>query len=536
MAWEFLTNQIKNFSDKQTKDSLKYLNIFSINQSKTVSNNTARKATSTINRSSYTIKLQNKKRSKISTTKTNQIINDTIAELTTLHFDAKSTYADVINTCGVSLIDDITTSINNNIATKTAAISGLPQNIIDGLYADGVNQINAAISSIQAAAGVYIQNFATDMNKKLAVYENQAKSLSKLLGKKIPSFDVNLLTGKTTKYDFGKRDKGNSSISRYAQANVPTKAGKLLPNKDILTKTPDAKILIPQLKIDTNIVKTFSTLTLPKLPTMPSLASLIPQVPTIPAMPSMPAIPSLPTAASLQSMVSFSALGAKLGFSPGLIPTDTTKKIEEPKPTPNKAEYGKIQVKETKGGFVEINDDTPGNVRKIVQHPSGTYNSMLDDGSVHTKATGNKQEIIDGDWNIKTEGDKVEIVSGDCKIEIRKNVKENITGNKATFIEGEQSTIAKKTVSNDFKDNYEEKVGGDFTSSVAGNRKEKTDGNLEETVTGNHKETTTGNFTIKVTGNVNINSSGNTTVNSTGPATLSSDTVVKITAPAVKIG
>jgi hypothetical protein len=289
---------------------------------------------------------------------------------------------------------------------------------------------------------------------------------------------------------FYDRSEKQSSTSKYIQANKTNADGSFSADPSALKGTPSDKIITPQLKDDTN-----STVSLDVNP----LAKL-------------------------------------LGFISSLIPATNTKKIEEPKPTDNKAEYGKIQVKENKAGFIVINDETPGNVRQINLHPTGTYNALLNNGDYHTKTANDKQEITVGNWNITTEKDKIEIISGNNKIEIRKDIYTNIAGKSDYNLTGTQSNVIAGDVTDDFKANYTGKVAENYSENVGGDKKETTSGDLTEEITGDHKENVSGSLSIQVSGNITIVSSGNTKIMSTGACNIISSSLVKISAPKIKLG
>lgn len=294
------------------------------------------------------------------------------------------------------------------------------------------------------------------------------------------------------------RKEKQSSTSKYIQANKTNVDGSFSADATVLKGTPSDKIITPQLKDDTN-----STVALESNP-----------------------------------------LAALLGFVSSLIPSTNTKKIDEPRPTDNKAEYGKIQVKENKAGFIVINDETPGNVRQINLHPTGTYNALLDNGDYHTKTTNDRQEITVGNWNITTEKDKIEIISGNNKIEIRKDIFTNIAGKSDYNLTGTQSNVVGADVTDDFKANYTGKIADNYSESVGGNKTETTSGNLTEKISGDHKENVSGSLTIQVSGNINIVSSGNikimssgtTNITSTGATNVTSSVKVKISAPKISLG
>lgn len=366
-----------------------------------------------------------------------------------------------------SLISRIPNPLPADISTITNAVTAATSELVSQITTTSTNLINKFSSDISTIASIYQNKLTSMINVYSNLFEKTANRLKS-------SGDII--------YDFYKRAMGESSTSPYIQTNVPNAKGVFKPNADILKNTPDSKIVLPNLKKDTNTVAEFVANPLAKL----------------------------------------------LGFVGSLIPSSKTKVIEEPKPTSNKAKYGDIQVKQMKGGSTKIQDQTPGNVRDIDMHPSGTYTAIVNDGSKNTKIAGNKQEIINGDWNITTDKDKVEIVVGDSKIEIRKDNFSNIKGNESINIDGTDNIVVKGDVSEDYKSNYNCKVASDYNESVGGNRTEKTGGNLNEKVTGNHTETVVGNLTINVIGNVNINS--------VGPATISSSSIVRVTAPKVSIG
>jgi len=305
---------------------------------------------------------------------------------------------------------------------------------------------------------------------------------------------------------FYDRIPGQSSTSKYIQVNKTNTDGSYKTDNSVLSGTPSDKIITPNLKSDTQTTVSFVTNPLAKL----------------------------------------------LGFVSSLIPSKNSTKVSEPAPTDNKAQYGKIQVKESKAGFVTITDDTPGNVRYINLHPSGTYNSMLNNGDYQTKTTGDKQEITDGNWNIITSKDKVEIVVGESKIEIRKNLQSNINGDSNFNTNGVQNSVVYGDVSNDYKSSYNGKISNDYNESVGGNKTEKTSGNLIETINGNHKETISGSLTLTVVGNINIvcggnahimssgdtniSSNGSINVSSTGICKLESASSVVLSAPSIQLG
>lgn len=394
---------------------------------------------------------------------------------TDLYNASVSSYTTASISFSLDNISDYTNSLIGRMSNPLPADITTITNAVTAATSDLITQINTLSTNL-------VNKFTSDITNIASVYSNKLSSMVNIYSNLLNKTSNRLKSSGDLIYDFYKRAIGESSTSPYIQTNVPNAKGVFKPNLDVLKNTPDSKIVVPNLKKDTNTVAEFVANPLAKL----------------------------------------------LGFVGSLIPSNKTKVIEEPKPTSNKAKYGDIQVKQMKGGSTKIQDQTPGNVRDVDMHPSGTYSAIVNDGSKNTKIAGNKQEIINGDWNITTDKDKVEIVVGDNKIEIRKNNFSNIKGNESLNIDGSDNKVVKGDVTEDFKANYDCKVAGNYNESVVGNRIEKTGGNLDEKVTGNHTETVVGNLTINIMGSVNINA--------VGAANISSASIVRITAPKVSIG
>lgn len=242
--------------------------------------------------------------------------------------------------------------------------------------------------------------------------------------------------------NFFDRIPGESSISRYAQMNVPDIHGNLKPNLKALLKTPEIDIIA---KLKKSFSITFK----------------------------------------YRKIVAF---GKTI-----LIPTLVKKSVVEPSPTSSKSQYGKVQVTETKGGHVSLIDNTEGNKRILQQHPSGTYVSMIDNGSHILKTTGDMITISQKNWNINILGDKVEINQGDTFVTIKKDNNVSINADNTITIDGESV----------------EKVGKDWTVTVGGNINLAAEGNMNLSVKGNVNMVTTGNVDAKVTGNMKAVMGGN---------------------------
>lgn len=458
-----ITNFSKTLTDKSlgnlssfgSKTSSKYLSMFETKSTKIISQ--------TQNRI-YTISPNITSDLKIA--KADGIFSDAMSQIANLKSNVGNLFDFDFKSFASNMYETITTKISDFASNIADKIGGLTESIVSSIE----NAISNAVDSITNMVNNIIDSFTNALNK---MYEDAVALVNNIIDKFKQTIDSIIEAGKTivkTLNNFYERAKGQSSTSKYIQANKPSADGSSKPNPDALKGTPDDKILSKQLKSETQ-----TTVKLVENP----LAKL-------------------------------------LGFTSSLIPKKEKKKIEEPKPTGDKAQYGKIQVKENKGGFVEISDETPGNVRKINQHPTGTYEAMLANGDKNTKTSNNKQDITVGDWNITTGKDKIEVVVGDQKIEIRKNKTDNIKGDENRNINGVQNNVITGAVADDFKSSYTGKIASDYSESVGGNRTEKTSGDLNEKVGGNHKETIGGGLTIHVSGNVNIISGGSATIASSG--------------------
>lgn len=323
--------------------------------------------------------------------------------------------------------------------------------------------------------------------------------------------------------NFFERVKGQSSTSKYIQTIVPDFRGAPKHNLGVLKSTPDSKIIVPKLKIDTNVVKQLGgNSKLPAIP-KPDLTSLAGAAvekitSTLPSLSDIPGIPagltSIPSFDSIMSMVP--TLNLPTGLVTSLIPKDIKKKIEEPKPTSQKAEYGKVIVKESKAGFVEIQDETPGNERKVNLHPSGSYDQKLFNGDTTNKVTGKQILIIDKDWEITIGENHIVIVSGDEKVEVRKNKIESIKGDSDLHITGQKRTVVKSDVSCDYKENYMKKIGNQSNISIGGNSNKSVGGDDISNITGNQNETIGGNLMISTAGQVNIAAGGSVNIMAAG--------------------
>lgn len=532
-------------------------------------------------------------KSKIYANEVNSVIGDSKSAISAVNMLSIRTVTNLINGFTSKLTNGLTSNVNRLINSELSKLTnkiGLDvfnENIamINGIVSNANNTLATIISTQKSIASFNLDTTIASLQAGLNRSLNSLESLNPLNSNISIASISPVQAFKKTNFDFFKRKEGESSTSKYIQANIPSIDGLPKPNLGILKETPDAKIITPKLKKDTNVTKPLISLSsavvnksasltnsfiknikalgtnltsivsgvkpkttsnvnaakigvsVPSLKTaIPNLDSQVTVTPIVPSVkidnPTLPSTELLATSTKMQPPTLGKVISgitptlATPGTVPPIIPAKQSSEVKEEKPSGDKAEYGKIQVKENKGGFVEISDETPGNVRKINLHPTGTYDAKLDNGDAHTKTTGKKVDIVDGNWEVTIFEDSIQIVNKNTKIEIREDKFENIHGSQNLNIDKEQLTKVLGNVSNDFGANVSTKINQDNDTSINGNNTETINGNSNETVKGNLKETVSGNLTINVSGNVNI----------TGKAIdIKAASMVSISAPKVKI-
>jgi hypothetical protein len=490
-----VSNVVENYCKKVSSESTSTFSKYALDKDKKYTDYYVKRALDTESKASVELSIPYKKYNKPDPTGQDAILARSTSALDKANDDAQSFHASDLLAFLKGLLKNIKLAIGKFVDDLIAKVGEIMSSI--------------TIANLKTMANNYIDQISNSLknayNNAVASFKGQMDALNAKKNLVIASLKNSIATVKNVfsqkpkeiKENYLKRDVGQSSLSKVTQVNVKSATGALKADKSILKDTPAAKILATQLKVDTNVTTTFEQ----------------------------------------------NPIAKALGITASLIPKVSSKKIEEPKPTDDKAEYGKVQVKENKAGFQEISDETPGNVRKVSMHPTGTYNSMLDNGDYVTKVTGNKMDMNDSDWNIKTTKDKVEIVVGDSKIEIRKNFIESITGDVNSNVEGNVNNVVQGEVTNDLKADYTGKIEGDYKENVEGDKTEKTGGDVTEKISGDHKENVTGALTITVIGNVNITSASNVKVTApivnimgNGMVKISSSAMVQISAPLIKLG
>ena len=272
---------------------------------------------------------------------------------------------------------------------------------------------------------------------------------------------------------YDKREQAQSSLSKYTQENVVK--GDSYVHMDI-KGTPDDNIIKPNLKIE-NCIST--ALTAP--------ASFL---------------------ASLMGMLS--------PFSK----TAVTKTVKELLPPKDKTQYGKAVVSESKGGFVNVQDETPGNKRTMHLHPSGTYDQVVDDGSKHDKVVADRRIIIDGNKEEAIGKDSVLLVKGNCTQQIMKDSVSTTNGNESFTIDKNKSLNVKK--------NYSTEVNGNATTIIDLDNTLNINGKQDITIKKTKKETISGDSSTIVISNKNVTVTGDTTLVSKGTITITSMKSIKI--------
>lgn len=220
--------------------------------------------------------------------------------------------------------------------------------------------------------------------------------------------------------------------------------------------------------------------------------------------------------------------------------------FETPENLQKMSRYPLNRVRKSKGGVVEEWDDTPGNVRASLTHPSGSFQQYRPDGSFEQTIYGSNYTIkakddnvyIEGVCNLHIQSDCNTHISGDYNLTVGGDYNLNVNGNTFTNVnksrfdtigEDESKNIFGSNTKNVGADNIEV-VGGENATTIGstnyqlykGNTVLVTNGNYSETVKGDHSLKTTGNFVVGAAGTAKINSNSNLTLNSSAVTTIGS--------------
>lgn len=93
------------------------------------------------------------------------------------------------------------------------------------------------------------------------------------------------------------------------------------------------------------------------------------------------------------------------------------------------AEYPNNKVYSTNSGITIEIDDTDGEERIHIYHPSNSYIEINKDGSIIFKNSKDKFEIVSGESKVSIEGNKTETVEKDKETKVQKNMTIKVDGN-----------------------------------------------------------------------------------------------------------
>ncbi|EQA7786705.1 glycoside hydrolase family protein [Acinetobacter baumannii] len=159
--------------------------------------------------------------------------------------------------------------------------------------------------------------------------------------------------------------------------------------------------------------------------------------------------------------------------------------------------YPYVQALTTEGGHSQEFDNTPGQERYRLRHPTGSYIEVAPDGRKTDKCTGDLYHIAEGDRNELTSGERRVNVGGtetyinfaDCIRQIEGSNKITISGDEVKEISG-SGTIK-------VSGNLKVIIESDASVEVSGNADIKVGGNASMNVSGNYNMTVGGTYSIK---------------------------------------
>jgi hypothetical protein len=155
------------------------------------------------------------------------------------------------------------------------------------------------------------------------------------------------------------------------------------------------------------------------------------------------------------------------------------KEIKEPKPTPEKAKYGQIVVKQTHSGHVFTQDDTPGNRRVITQHATGTYISMIDDGSMIVHITKDGMKIVNENYQVYIQKDRLTLIDGNDWIQVKMNKTSHVNQNEYKVIGVDKKTKIGQNEKKEIGQNQDISIGQNQTIQVGQNITIQAGGNIK---------------------------------------------------------
>lgn len=168
------------------------------------------------------------------------------------------------------------------------------------------------------------------------------------------------------------------------------------------------------------------------------------------------------------------------------VPEDTRILFKEPESS-YQGQYPYVQTMATEGGHIEEFDNTPGQERYRLIHPTGSYEEVAPDGRRTIKTVADDYYMVQGDASIMNSGDrKVNVGGNEVKYNMA-DVRRQTDGSENIFIRGNES----KTIE------------GDGTVTIKGNLKVIIEGNADIEVKGNANYKVGGNLSWEVAGTVN---------------------------------
>ncbi|BBC78218.1 baseplate hub subunit and tail lysozyme [Escherichia phage EcS1] len=180
-------------------------------------------------------------------------------------------------------------------------------------------------------------------------------------------------------------------------------------------------------------------------------------------------------------------------------PTDSRILFKEPISS-YKGQYPYVQSMETEGGHIQEFDNTPGQERYRLSHPTGSYEEVAPDGRRTIKTVADGYYITNGDGNTLISGDNKVNVGGDEVYYNMSSRRQQIDGNQEIFIRGNDTCTVEGDGTLIVKGNIKIVVEGDADIEVQGNAKSH--------VVGNHEYTVDGNLVWKVAGTVDMQAGG----------------------------
>jgi len=100
------------------------------------------------------------------------------------------------------------------------------------------------------------------------------------------------------------------------------------------------------------------------------------------------------------------------------------------------AEYPYNHVRESESGHIEEIDDTEGYKRLNIQHSSGTFTEIHNDGTKITRVVGDNYEVVINNNNVLVKGNCNLTIDSDCRTYIKGNWNIQVDGSKTEVIKG----------------------------------------------------------------------------------------------------